>query len=380
MLSRWNFEPLMGTTYLGGLASLIPSSLFPEKKQWHLGLTALRIVGWSDENHFGLRVSFFGESFLNFGMAGVVLLGIVLGSLFGVGLRFIHLAARSPVPCLWRNLCLVLFLQMLMPLFQHQRRVLLLEPPRPRRPHLDRRRLPARPLPARPLRPPHRAPRPRPRPPMSAAFSVALNGPLLRHPGADRHPGRRLPPLRRRPPHRPPPRPSASSSSPTPASPASGRGPGLPGVEFVDVPFRDWSRGRAQFWEQLAFPRLARARGCAVGHHPITTVPAWHNGVKTVVTLHDLNFYLHPEWYTPQFRAAFALCAVPGIRRADRVVTISDYVRRQAAESLRIPPPASAASTTATVPPPSTTAPPPGAPGTTSCASAPSSRTRTSPG
>jgi len=111
----------------------------------------------------------------------------------------------------------------------------------------------------------------------------------------------------------------------------------VPGTELVEVPFQDWPRWRAQLWEQLAFPVLARRKGANVGHHPITTCPSWHNGVKTVVTLHDLNFYLHPEWYSRAFRLAFALCAVPGVRRADRVVTISDYVRGQIAEHLRIP-------------------------------------------
>ena len=110
----------------------------------------------------------------------------------------------------------------------------------------------------------------------------------------------------------------------------------IPETTLVSTPFQDWSRGRSQLWEQFAFPRLARKYDAMIGHHPITTCPFWHNGVKTLVTLHDLNFYLHPEWYSRAFRLVFAFCAIPGIRRADRVVTISDYVRGQIAEHLRI--------------------------------------------
>ncbi|HEY8964814.1 MAG TPA: O-antigen polymerase, partial [Candidatus Methylacidiphilales bacterium] len=98
VLSHWDFEPLLGKTYLGGAFSMMPSGLFPQKKEWHLGLTALRIVGWSEadiEKHFGLRISFFGESFLNFGAAGVVTLAVVLGMFFGAALRLIHLAAAG---------------------------------------------------------------------------------------------------------------------------------------------------------------------------------------------------------------------------------------------------------------------------------------------
>ena len=111
---------------------------------------------------------------------------------------------------------------------------------------------------------------------------------------------------------------------------------GHPGVQLIGVPFQDWSRERAHFWEQVQFPVLARRHGCRVAHHPITTSPLWHNGVKSIVTLHDLNFYRHPEWFSRAFRLVYALCAVPGLKRAHRVVTISDYVRDQAREDFHL--------------------------------------------
>jgi glycosyltransferase involved in cell wall biosynthesis len=112
----------------------------------------------------------------------------------------------------------------------------------------------------------------------------------------------------------------------------------LPGTTLVKVPFQDWSRRRAQLWEQIVFPVLARYHGCVLAHHPITTCPRWQLGVRTVVTLHDLNFYLHPEWVSRSFRLVLQFFALPGIRRADRVVTVSDYVRNQALEHLRVDP------------------------------------------
>jgi len=108
-------------------------------------------------------------------------------------------------------------------------------------------------------------------------------------------------------------------------------------VTFVPTPFQDWSRGRAHVWEQFEAPVLAAKYGCEIMHHPMTTCPSWQNGVTHVVTLHDLNFLLHPEWYSRSFRLVYALCALPGIRRCRSVVTISNYVRQQAADVLRIP-------------------------------------------
>src|SRR5438552_2101922 len=75
----------------------------------------------------------------------------------------------------------------------------------------------------------------------------------------------------------------------------------VPRVRFVEVPFSRWSRGRAQLWEQLALPALCVRSGCQVAHHPITTSPLVKRGVKSIITLHDLNFLLHPEWYTRRF-------------------------------------------------------------------------------
>lgn len=116
VFSHWDHEPLLGRTYLGGLVAMVPSGLFPLKKEWHLGLTGVRIVGWDPEEHFGLRITFFGESFLNFGWTGVGGLALILGCIFGVLLRMLHLAGSKTQPCLTKNLKIVLLMQMALPL------------------------------------------------------------------------------------------------------------------------------------------------------------------------------------------------------------------------------------------------------------------------
>jgi glycosyltransferase involved in cell wall biosynthesis len=112
----------------------------------------------------------------------------------------------------------------------------------------------------------------------------------------------------------------------------------VPGVTLVETPFQSWSRGRAQLWEQFVFPRAGRRHGCRIAHHPIGTSPVWKNGARSVVTLHDLNFLRHPEWFSWSIRAVFALTVVPGLRRADRVVAISDYVRADLLRTLGLDP------------------------------------------
>ncbi len=112
VFGEWDFQPLNGKTYLSGLEAVLPSAIFPQKKEWYLGLVGIKIVHWPTREHFGLRLSFFAESFLNFGLSGVIGLGVVMGAYFGYVLRAIHLAARAARPCLTRNLRLMLALQL----------------------------------------------------------------------------------------------------------------------------------------------------------------------------------------------------------------------------------------------------------------------------
>jgi len=125
---------------------------------------------------------------------------------------------------------------------------------------------------------------------------------------------------------------------------ADPRFPGISGwadirdVTLIPVPFSRWSRGKAQLWEQFSMPGLCRKMGCPVAHHPINTSPFLSRRVKNVVTLHDLNFLMHPEWFSRGFRTVYSFTVLPGLLRAWRVVAISDYVRDDAGRRLGIEP------------------------------------------
>jgi glycosyltransferase involved in cell wall biosynthesis len=67
------------------------------------------------------------------------------------------------------------------------------------------------------------------------------------------------------------------------------------------------------------------------------TCPRWNFGTRTVVTLHDLNFYHHPDWMDPKFRWWAMATAVPGLRKASHVVAISDYVLDDMRRTLGLP-------------------------------------------
>jgi glycosyltransferase involved in cell wall biosynthesis len=111
----------------------------------------------------------------------------------------------------------------------------------------------------------------------------------------------------------------------------------LPNTLFVETPLQDWSTAHGHLWEQLQLPRYCHHYGCTFAHHPTTTSPAKKGNCKSLVTLHDLNYYSHPKWYSASFRAAYGYCATRGLKQADKVVAVSNYVFNQARELLRIP-------------------------------------------
>jgi len=80
-LSYWDDELILGKTYLSGLLSFIPSGLLDFRSIWSLGKVTTRFTGLTEGFHGGLRITLFGESYINFGIIGVVLFSFTFGYL-----------------------------------------------------------------------------------------------------------------------------------------------------------------------------------------------------------------------------------------------------------------------------------------------------------
>jgi glycosyltransferase involved in cell wall biosynthesis len=78
-------------------------------------------------------------------------------------------------------------------------------------------------------------------------------------------------------------------------------------------------------WLQLAAPRYLRGHG-GVFHCPFYWLP-FVQPVPMVVTIHDLTFEDHPEWFRPAILRAFRVQARHAARTAARVITPSAHVR-----------------------------------------------------
>lgn len=79
VLSYWNGKYFLGKTYIAGLISFIPRFLSKYRSKWSISVVTDGIVGFSPSEHAGLRPGMFGEVYLNFGIYGVILLGLIAG-------------------------------------------------------------------------------------------------------------------------------------------------------------------------------------------------------------------------------------------------------------------------------------------------------------
>jgi hypothetical protein len=97
VLSFWDGHYFLGKTYLAGILAFVPRFLSSFRDVWSLGVVTATMAGLSPTEHAGLRIGLFGESFLNFGLTAVLLLGIFVGACTRlIDLRMKQSAAMLP--------------------------------------------------------------------------------------------------------------------------------------------------------------------------------------------------------------------------------------------------------------------------------------------
>lgn len=95
--------------------------------------------------------------------------------------------------------------------------------------------------------------------------------------------------------------------------------------------------GGGPWWEQRALPRLAAAAGADVLFAPAYSGPIFP-GMPMVVTVHDVSFAAHPEWFGPREGVRRRLTTRAAAWRARRVLTVSDFSKREIVRCLAIDP------------------------------------------
>ena len=91
--------------------------------------------------------------------------------------------------------------------------------------------------------------------------------------------------------------------------------------------------GTGTVWEQLALPRLIKSADADVLFAPAYTAPL-RCPVPFVLMVHDVSFAAHPEWFSWREGLRRRLITRASARRAARVLTQSDFTKREAVRYL----------------------------------------------
>ena len=90
-------------------------------------------------------------------------------------------------------------------------------------------------------------------------------------------------------------------------------------------------------WEQVTLPRYVRQLRLALLHSPHYTMPLLAQ-VKSVVTFHDMTFFLFPHLHRLHYRVPFQNMIRWSADRADRIITVSDSTKHDTQRCLNVSP------------------------------------------
>lgn len=89
-------------------------------------------------------------------------------------------------------------------------------------------------------------------------------------------------------------------------------------------------------WEQVVSPVEVARRGIDVLHSAAYVAPLLLP-CRSVVTVHDLSFILMPEFFRPGNRMYLSTMTRLSVRRADRVIAVSESTKRDVVRLLKVP-------------------------------------------
>ncbi len=106
---------------------------------------------------------------------------------------------------------------------------------------------------------------------------------------------------------------------------------------FEWIILEDRNPGSRLIWEQTLFPQLIKKSGVDLLHSMHYTRPV-RLPCASVVTFHDMTFFLYPELHTRAKRLFFPLAIRASARQADALTAVSESTRQDAIRVLGISP------------------------------------------
>ncbi len=113
------------------------------------------------------------------------------------------------------------------------------------------------------------------------------------------------------------------------------RRPGI-GLDVPKQQVRMPLTAKSVAWLQLAAPNWLRGFP-GIFHSPFNGLPYWQP-VPMVVTIHDISFVTHPQWFSASRLAVFRAQARHAVKTARRILTVSEQARQAIIDFYRADP------------------------------------------
>lgn len=92
--------------------------------------------------------------------------------------------------------------------------------------------------------------------------------------------------------------------------------------------------GKGMSWEQIELPLMLWRLGSPILINLCSLAPVFYN--NNIVTVLDLSFYLHPEWFSKSFSNLYNIIVPRAAANAKKVVTISENSKKEIISHFRI--------------------------------------------
>ena len=89
-------------------------------------------------------------------------------------------------------------------------------------------------------------------------------------------------------------------------------------------------------WNHVRLPPELVLHPIDVFHFPFYTMPVFRN-YKSIVTIHDITYEVHPEWYSWKGLVAMRFFSKYAAKHADKILAVSEYTRHDIIKHYRIP-------------------------------------------
>lgn len=106
--------------------------------------------------------------------------------------------------------------------------------------------------------------------------------------------------------------------------------------DLKHLEFKQIGRGQGYVWEQVELPRFLRQNGSPLLLNFCNTAPLLYR--NQWVTIHDLAFMSHPEWFNKNFARVYRFLIPRIAKRSHKVLTVSQTVSKELQTVLGIEP------------------------------------------